>query len=82
MTANKRRAIRTALARLGMQAKPHEVVDVLDSYGIAVSPRLVHMVKLQIVREDAKAARERFKRTVKPSSGSRPQQRKIPPRRC
>ena len=31
MTADKRRAIRTMLARLGMQAKPQEVVETLES---------------------------------------------------
>ena len=81
MTADKRRAIRTVLARLGMQAKPQEVVETLESYGVSVGPRLVRLVKLQILRDDAKAARERFKLPPKPRTGKRPQQRKIPPRR-
>jgi hypothetical protein len=81
VTVNKRRAIRTALARLGMQAKPGEVVETLDGYGIEVSEKLVSRVKLQIIQDEAKATRERSKRPPKPKSRHRPQQRKIPPRR-
>jgi len=81
VTADKRRAIRTVLARLGMQGKPQEVVETLESYGVSVGPQLVRSVKLQILRDDAKAARERVKLPPKPGTGKRPQQRKIPPRR-
>ena len=81
MAANKRRAIRTALARLGMQAKPEEVIETLDGYGIEVSERLVTSVKLQMYRDEAKATRERSKRPPKPKTCNRPEQRKIPPRR-
>ena len=81
MTVNKRRAVRSMLARLGMQAKSKQVADVLESYGIEVSGRLVGRVKLQILLDEARAARQRAKRPPKPRVWNRPQQRKIPPRR-
>jgi len=81
VTANERRAIRNTLDRLGMQAKPEQVVADLESHGLEVSDRFVGRVKMQILRDEAKAARERFKRPPKPKTCKRPQQRKIPPRR-
>ena len=45
VTADKRRAIRIVLARLGMQAKPQEVVETLESYGVSVGPHLVRLVR-------------------------------------
>ena len=81
MTANERRAIRNTLDRLGMQAKPEQVVADLESHGMEVSDRFVSLVKMQMLRDDAKAARERSKRPPKPKARRRPQRRKIPPRR-
>jgi hypothetical protein len=81
MTANKRRAIRNTLDRLGMQAKPEQVVEALERHGLEVSDRFVSLVKMQMLRDDAKAARERSKRPPKLKTRRRPQRRKIPPRR-
>ena len=81
MTANKRTAIRHALDRLGTQAKPEQVVEALESHGLEVSDRFVSLVRMQLLRDDAKAARERSKRPPKPKTRRRPQRRKIPPRR-
>jgi len=81
VTANERRAIRNTLDRLGMQAKPEQVVADLESHGLEVSDRFVSLVKMQMLRDDAKAARERSKRPPKPKTHNRPQRRKIPPRR-
>jgi hypothetical protein len=81
MTANERRAIRNTLDRLGMQAKPEQVVADLESHGLEVSDRFVSLVRMQLLRDDAKAARERSKRPPKPKAHNRPQRRKIPPRR-
>jgi hypothetical protein len=64
-----------------MQAKPDQVCEVLDNYGIYVSERLVHQVRMQILRDEAKATRERTKRPPGSKTRRRPQQRKIPPRR-
>ena len=80
MTANKRRAIRNTLVRLGMHAKPGKIAEALEMYGIEVSEKLVSRVKIQMFRDEAKAARERFKRPPMPNTCNRPQQRKIPPR--
>jgi hypothetical protein len=81
VTVNKRRAIRNTLARLGMQARPDQVVEALENYGIEVSHRFVSRVKIQILQDESKAARERAERPPKPKTCKRPQQRKIPPRR-
>jgi hypothetical protein len=81
VTANNRRAIRNTLDRLGMQAEPERVVADLESHGMEVSDRFVSLVKMQMLRDDAKAARERSKRPPKPKNHNRPQRRKIPPRR-
>ena len=62
MTANKQRAIRTTLARLGMHATAKQVVDGLAAFGVEVSEDFVSRVKEQIRREESKAFRGRSKR--------------------
>jgi hypothetical protein len=81
VTANKQKAIRSTLARLGMHAKPKQVVNELECFGIEVSEDFVSRVKEQIRREESKTLRERSKRPPKNKSLNRPQQRKIPQRR-
>ncbi len=81
MTIDKRRAIRNQLARQGMQARPREVVEALESFGILVSERLVTHVKSQIIRDGARAERQRTKRAPRAVNCKRPRQQKIPPRR-
>jgi serine/threonine protein kinase len=78
VTINKRRAIRSTLARLGMHSTPTQVVAALESYGIEVSENFVARVKAQMFGSETKAARERSKRPPKTKSRNRPQQRKIP----
>ena len=80
MTANKRMAIRSALAHLGMYAAPGRVIEFLEGYGVEVSEELVSRVRMQAFRSEAKAMRERSKQPPKNKSRSRPQQRKIPHR--
>lgn len=80
MTDNKRRAIRSTLARLGMHATSKQVVDVLEGFGVEVSETFVALVRSQMLRDEAKAMRERSKRPPKTKSRKRPQQRKIPRR--
>ena len=58
-----------------------QVVEALHEVGIEVSERFVSQVKAQMLRDEAKATRERSKRPPKTKSRSRPQQQKIPPRR-
>ena len=81
MPVNRRKAIRTTLARLGMHATPEQVVEALYGLGIDVSERFVSQVKAQMHRQEAQATRERSKRPPKTKIPSRPQQQKIPPRR-
>jgi hypothetical protein len=48
--ANKKRAVRAALARLGMQARPAEVVAALASWGVTVSEAMVRAVAFELRR--------------------------------
>jgi hypothetical protein len=52
---SKRRVIRAALARLGMQARPAEVVAVLAGWGVSVTEALVRAVAFELRREAARA---------------------------
>ena len=81
MTANKQRAIRSTLARLGMHATAKRVADELANFGVEVSETFVSRVKDQMQREESKALAKRSKRKPKDKSRNRPQQRKIPQRR-
>ena len=80
MTSDKRNEVRRTLGRLGMHATPEQVVAAMEQYGVEVSEKLVSQVKAQLLRDDAKAVRERSKRVPKSKSHKRPQQRKIPRR--
>ncbi len=83
MTTNKRKAIKDMFARMGMHANADaaQVVDALENYGIEVSERFVTLVRSQMIRDEAKAERQRSKRGPKVKSKRRQQQRKIPGRR-
>ncbi len=74
------RAIRNALARLGMQASPKQVVAALAEFGIDVNEGLVRQVKMDMLKQAAKSERQR----VRTPQIERPQVRcppKVPPRR-
>ena len=69
-----------ALARLGMQASPSQVVAALAEFGIDVTDTQVRQVKLDMLKQAAKSERQR----VKVPKIERPQvrrPRKVPPRR-
>jgi hypothetical protein len=74
------RAIRNAVARLGMQASPKQIIAFLANFGIDVSEALVRRVKVEIWKETAKAERQRVKvpNTAQPTVRRPP---KVPPRR-
>jgi hypothetical protein len=57
----KTRVIQNALARLGMQAKPKQVVAALADFGIDVSAGLIRQVKVEMVKEATKVERLRVK---------------------
>jgi hypothetical protein len=80
-SSDKRRAIRSALGRLGMQAGAGEVVAELARLGISVSEALVSRVKLDMLRASARAdaVRQRQRKPPAPPPTYRPQKR--PPRR-
>ena len=79
-SVSKTKAIQNTLARLGMQARTKEVVAALANFGIDVSEALVQRVKLEMLKETAKAERQRVK---VPSAARRTVRRppKVPPRR-
>jgi hypothetical protein len=70
----KTRAIQNALARLGMQASPKQVVAAVAEFGIDVSEGLVRQVKLRTLKEAAQVERQR----VKAPKAERPQVRRPP----
>jgi hypothetical protein len=77
---SKTRAIQNALARLGMQARPAQVVAALADIGIVVNEVLVRQVRVELLKQAAKVERQR----VKTPEAQRPQVRrppKLPPRR-
>ena len=53
--ASPRRAIQDALSRLGMQARPAQVVAVLAERGIRVSEERVRAVVFELLRAGARA---------------------------
>ena len=74
------RAIQNALARLGMQARPAQVVAALADIGIVVNEALVRQVRVKILKQAAKVERQQ----VRTPQIERPQVRhppKLPPRR-
>ena len=74
------RAIQNALARLGMQATPEQVVAVVASFGIDVTEALVRQVKVQLLKRVAKVERQQMQI---PGAGRSQLRRppKVPPRR-
>lgn len=66
--ANKKHAIRMSLFRLGMQAKPKEVVQALADQGIFVSHDLVRLMKIEMTEKLAGATRIKFKQVIPPKS--------------
>ena len=74
------RAIQNALARLGMQARPAQVVAALADIGIVVNEALVRQVRVKMLKQAAKVERQQ----VRTPQIERPQVRrppKLPPRR-
>jgi hypothetical protein len=74
------RAIRNAVARLGMQASPKQIVAFLANFGIDVNEALVRQVKLDLLKQAARVERQRVKapNIIRPTVRRPP---KVPPRR-
>lgn len=68
----KKRAVENALHRLGMQAKPEEVIAALARQGIEVSLELVRLVRFDLLRA---AARMRAQAVPPYQHSTRPQAR-------
>jgi hypothetical protein len=74
------RAIQNALDRLGMQARPEQVVAALADIGIFVTEALVLQVKMRMLKRLVQVERQQ----VRTPQIERPQVRrppKVPPRR-
>jgi hypothetical protein len=79
---NKKRAIRDALCRLGLHARPAQVVAALADYGMSVSEELVRAVVFELLREAARAERQRSKaRTADRTAPPLRRFARVPPRR-
>jgi hypothetical protein len=74
------RAIRNAVARLGMQASPKQVVAFLANFGIDVSVAQVRRVKVEMLKQAARIQRQQVKvpKSQRPTVWRPP---KVPPRR-
>jgi hypothetical protein len=77
---DKRRAVRNALSSLGLQARPDEVVAALAELGVAVGAGLVRRVRLEILQDQYRTARQQTRATP---PDRRPDRRRLPqlPRR-
>lgn len=73
--------IRSTITRLGPHAKPDQILQALAEIGVDVSESNVSRVKMQMLRNEAKAEQQRAEKPVKDRRKKRPQQRKIPGRR-
>jgi hypothetical protein len=73
-------AIQNALARLGMQARPAQVVAALAAFEIDVTEALVRQVKVQMLRQAARVERHQVRnpQLERPTVRRPP---KLPPRR-
>jgi hypothetical protein len=76
---SKKRAIQNTLGRLGMQASNHEVVATLAEVGIDVTEGLIRQVRVEMLKEAAKAERQRARLAATLHRLRRPQ--KMRPRR-
>jgi hypothetical protein len=56
---SRKRAVRNALLRLGLHARPADVVRALDALGIVVGEELVRAVALELRKGIDRARRER-----------------------
>jgi hypothetical protein len=76
---SRRRAIEQALSRLGMQARPQQVVAHLAGYDIAVNEGLVQRVRIDLLRKLGDQQSGPVKPPGQRTRLRRPQ--KVPPRR-
>ena len=74
------RAIQNALARLGMQASPKQVVAALAEFGIDVTEALVRRVKMEMLKRVAQVKRQQMQIPIAGRSQVR-RPPKVPPRR-
>jgi hypothetical protein len=79
--ANKRRAVRAALARLGLQARPAEVVAALAGWGVSVTAALVRAVAFEVRRAAARAEQRRVRACLPCFTPTARRPAKVPARR-
>jgi hypothetical protein len=79
--ASKKRVIRATLSRLGLQARPAEVVASLAACGVEVSEEMVRAVALELLREAARAERQRIRARTPVVPPPARRVNKVPPRR-
>jgi hypothetical protein len=81
MSKGPKQAIRNAFNRLGLQARPGEVVAALAQFGVSVSEGQVRAVLMGMLMDAARADRQRLEAQMPkvPSPVRKPV--KVPPRR-
>jgi hypothetical protein len=77
---NKRRAVRNALARLGLQAGAREVVAALAGQGIHVSEELAQRVRREVLAQLLPPQRRRAGPPALDRRRTRPFQKRLPRR--
>ena len=78
--SSRTRDIQNALARLGMQASPQQVVGALAAFGIDVNEGLVRQVKVEMLKQAARVQWQQMRTPqVERPQAQRPP--KVPPRR-
>jgi hypothetical protein len=77
---DKRRAVRTVLYRLGLQARADEVVAALAELGVVVGAGLVRGVRLEILQDQYRTARQRTRATPPDRRPDRRRHQQLPRR--
>ncbi len=77
----KTRAVLAVLGRLGLHAKPSDVVAELAKYGIEASAGLVQKVKIELMKDTSGVRRQKAKAAMNEPHPKVQSVRKIPARR-
>jgi hypothetical protein len=65
-TTGKRQAVRNALFRLGLHARPKEVAHALRQQGVLVTDELVRQVRFELLKETTRARARKVARPAPP----------------
>lgn len=77
-----RKAIRDTFSRIGMQSRPHEVVQELAAHGVYVSKEFVLLVQVEMLKQTAQVKSQLAGMPQPVHSRERQAPRVFPQRRC